>query len=77
MGNGYYSLLRKLDDRCRPHRTGVACGDYSSGYTLAYNVPECVDERKCSWMLPLVIVLTILYWIIIVIGVAILTHSKF
>ena len=76
-GNGYYSLPRELDDQCRLHRTGVACGDCSSGYTLAYNAPDCVDERKCSWMLPLVIVLTILYWIIIVIGVAFLTHSKF
>ena len=75
--NGYYNLPRKLDDQCRPHRTGVACGDCSSGYTLAYNAPDCVDERKCSWMLPLVIVLTILYWIVIVVGVCGLMHSKF
>ena len=69
--NGYYNLPRKLDDQCRPHRTGVACGDCSSGYTLAYNAPDCVDERKCSWMLPMVIVLTILYWIIIVVCVCV------
>ena len=71
---GYYNLPRKLDDQCRPHRTGVACGDCSSGYTLA---PDCVEERKCSWMLPLVIVLTILYWIVIVVGGCGLMHSKF
>ena len=50
---------------------------YSSGYTLACNALDCVDERKCSWMLPLVIVFTILYWIIIVVSVSGLTHSKF
>jgi len=76
-GNQYYNLPRELDDQCRPHRTGVACGDCSSGYTLTYNAPDCVDEKKCSWMLPLVIVLTILYWIIIVVGVCGLMHSKF
>ena len=75
--NEYYSLPRELDDQCRPHRTGVACGDCSSGYTLTYNAPDCVDERKCSWMLPMVIVLTILYWIVIVVGVCGLMHSKF
>ena len=76
-GNGYYTMPRELDGQCRPHRTGVACGDCSSGYTLAYNAPDCIDERKCSWMLPLAIVLTILYWIAIVVGVCGLTHSKF
>ena len=74
--NGYYNFPRQTDDQCRPHRTGVACGDCSPGYTLAHNAPDCVDRKKCSGMLSLVIVLTILYWIIIVVGVCIM-HSKF
>ena len=64
---GYYSLHGKPDDQCSSHRTGVACSECKSGYTLAYDSPDCINTDKCSTgMTILVIVLTILYWIAIV-----------
>ena len=32
--NGYYKLPEELNDQCSSHRTGVACGECKSGYTL-------------------------------------------
>ena len=64
---GYYSLHKEPDDQCNSHRTGVACGECKSGYTLAYDSPDCINTDKCSaGMTILVIVLTILYWIVTV-----------
>ena len=64
---GYCTLPPKLDNQCSSHRTGVACGDCKSGYTLAYDSLECINDNRCSVGITiLVIVLTILYWIAIV-----------
>ena len=68
---GYYALSRKsdasTDSLCNSHRTGVACGKCKSGYTLAYDAPDCINTSKCSaGMTVLVIVLTVLYWIAVV-----------
>jgi len=77
-GNGYYNLPRELDDQCRPHRTGVACGDCSSGYTLSYDSPDCISQHKCSPFITAVgVMLTILYWIAIVTAVFVLMFYKF
>ena len=66
-GNGFFNLPRKEDDQCNSHRTGVACGECSEGYTLAYNSPDCISVDKCSpGMTVLVVVLTALYWVAIV-----------
>ena len=65
--NGFYNLPKEKDDQCNSHRTGVACGQCSEGYTLAYNSPDCISVDKCSpGMTVLVIILTILYWIVII-----------
>ena len=72
---GYYILRSASDDQCHLHRTGVACGECKPGYTLAYDLPDCIDNNKCSAGITiLVIVLTILYWIAIVAVVFILMH---
>ena len=68
---GYYSLHGESDDQCSSHRTGVACGECKSGYTLAYDSPDCINIDKCSpgmtiLMTILVIMLTVLYWIAVV-----------
>ena len=65
--SGYYNLPEEIDDQCNSHRTGAACGQCSEGYTLAYNSPDCISVDKCSpGMTVLVIILTILYWIVII-----------
>ena len=75
---GYYSLHGESDDQCSSHRTGVACGKCKSGYTLAYDSPDCINTDKCSvGMTILVIVLTILYWITIVAVVFCLMYFQF
>ena len=69
-GNGYYILPRKQNDQCNSHRTGVACGECSVGYTLGYDFTECINTSKCSpGMTVLVVILTILYWFIMVAAV--------
>ena len=75
---GFYSLRGKSDDQCSSHRTGVACGKCKSGYTLAYDSPDCINTDKCCvGMTILVIVLTILYWITIVAVVFGLMYFQF
>ena len=75
---GYYELPKISDDQCNSHRTGVACGECKSGYTLAYDSPKCINKDKCSaGMTCLVIVLTILYWIAIVAVVFTLMYFSF
>ena len=75
---GFYSLHGKSDEQCNLHRTGVACGECKSGYTLAYDSPDCIDTEKCSAGITiLVIVLTILYWIAIVALVFVLMYFQF
>ena len=75
---GYCIIPSRLDDQCSSHRTGVACGECKSGYTLAYDSPDCINKDKCSaGMTILVIVLTILYWITIVAVVFCLMYFQF
>ena len=75
---GYYKLPETPGDQCNSHRTGVACGECKSGYTLAYNSPKCINKDKCSaGMTVLVIVLTILYWVAIVAIVFALMYFQF
>ena len=64
---GYHKLPEELDGQCSSHRTGVACGECKPGYTLAYDSPDCINTDKCTaGRTVLVVVLTILYWIIVV-----------
>ena len=67
---GYCIIPQELDDQCKLHRTGVACGECSSGYTLTYNSPNCINHHQCSpLMTALVVVLTVLYWTAIIVAV--------
>ena len=75
---GYCIISSQLDDQCSSHRTGAACGECKSGYTLAYDSPDCINTDKCSAGITiLVIVLTILYWIAIVAVVFGLMYFQF
>ena len=64
---GYFELPNESDEQCSSHRTGVACGECISGYTLAYDSPICINNDKCSaGITVLVVLLTIIYWIVVV-----------
>ena len=74
--NGYHSLSPDREDQCTSHRSGVACGSCEEGYSLSYGA-DCVSVDKCTagWII-LVVTLTMLYWIVIVIGAFAMMHYK-
>ena len=75
---GYFELPDRCNDQCERHRSGPSCGYCSPGYTLAYDSIECISVDHCSTgMTVLVVVLTCLYWIILVCGVFSLMYFNF
>ena len=75
--NGIYHLSPVRANQCRPHRSGTACGNCEEGYTLSFDAPECVEIIKCTiGQTVLVTVLSLLYWIIIVIVMFVMTYFK-
>jgi len=75
---GYFELSDTIDGQCFEHRTGSACGECSPGYALAYDSTDCISVDHCSTgMTVLVIVLTCLYWILVVVGVFSLMYFNF
>ena len=75
--NGYYQLSPVRDDQCRSHRTGTACGQCTNGYTLSFDSPECVKVENCTvGKTVLVILLTLVYWIILVALVFVMMYYK-
>ena len=75
---GYFELPNGVDIQCEHHRSGPACGKCSPGYTLVYDSPDCISEDHCSaGMTVLVVLLTCLYWIVMVVGVFCLMYFNF
>ena len=65
--NGYYHLSPVRDNQCISHRSGTACGSCTQGYTLSFDSPECVNVDSCTaGQTILVILLTMIYWIVMV-----------
>ena len=65
--NGHYHLSPVRNDQCRSHRSGTACGSCTYGYTLTFDSTECVSIQSCTaGQTVLVILLTVSYWIAIV-----------
>ena len=75
--NGYYHLSPVRNDQCRSHRSGTACGSCTYGYTLSFDSTECVSIQSCTaGETVLVILLTVTYWIVIVILVFAIMYYK-
>jgi len=73
--NGFYELSPVRTDQCSPHRTGTACGSCEEGYTLSFDTANCVSIEKCTiGQTALVVVLSIVYWIALVIMVFLVTY---
>ena len=65
--NGYYHLSPVRNDQCRSHRSGIACGSCTFGYTLSFDSTECVNVESCTTgQTVLVILLTVIYLIVMV-----------
>ena len=77
ISDDYYHLSPIRDNQCKSHRSGVACGSCSYGYTLSFDSTECVNIEKCTaGQMVLVILLTMAYWIVIIILVFSMMYSK-
>ena len=64
-------------DQCRSHRSGTACGNCENGYTLPFYATECINEHNCTVLQTIiVVVLTVVYWIALVIAVFITMYYK-
>ena len=75
--NGYYHLSPVRNDQCRSHRSGTACGSCTDGYTLSFDSTECVSVGECTvGQKLLVILLTVTYWIVMVILVFAVMYYK-
>ena len=75
--NGYYHLSPGRNDQCTLHRSGAACGNCTDGYTLSFDSTECVNKKNCTaGHTVLVILLSIIYWIVMVTLVFALMHCK-
>ena len=70
-------LFPERTNQCRSHRSGTACGDCEKGYTLPYSSTECINRDNCTalWT-SIVILLTVVYWIVLVIAVFIAMYYK-
>ena len=67
ISDNYYHLSPIRDNQCKSHRSGTACGSCSYGYTLSFDSPECVSIERCTaGEMVLVILLTMAYWIVII-----------
>ena len=75
--NGIYHLSPVRANQCKPHRSGIACGNCEKGYTLSFDSPECVAVSKCTTGITvLVISLSFLYWIVVVLAVFVISYFK-
>ena len=73
--NGYYQLSPVRIDQCNSYRSGTACGSCQGGYTLSFDSVECVNVSKCTTgQTVLVIMLSVLYWMALVVVVFIVTY---
>ena len=75
--NEYYHLSPVRNDQCRSHRSGTACGSCTDGYTLSFDSTECLNIESCTAdQTVLVILLTVTYWIVMVILVFAIMYYK-
>ena len=75
--NGYYHLSPVRDNQCRSHRSGAACGSCTDGYTLTFDSTKCVNINNCTaGHTVLVILLSIIYWIVMVTSVFAIMYYK-
>ena len=75
--DGYYNLPDEQNDQCNVNRVGMACGECIEGHTVAYDSADCVNVDNCSTgMTMLVVILSVVYWIMILMAVFGLMYLK-
>ena len=75
--NGIYHLSPVRVNQCGSHRSGTACGNCEKGYTLSFDSPKCLKISKCTiGQMLLVILLSMIYWIAVLVIVFVMTYFK-
>ena len=70
VASGRFLLSTIQDDQCNSYRTGPACGECDSGYTLSYDSVDCININECHYKYIVAVILgTLLYWILLIISV--------
>jgi len=73
----YVELPKTIDDQCKHHRSGIACGECSPKHTITFDSTDCISEDNCGVVMTVVVVvLTCLYWAVVVGGVFLLMYFK-
>ena len=68
--NGFFKLSPVKANQCNSQRSGTVCGSCKEGYTLSFDSVECVSVEKCTTgQMLLVVILSVIYWITLVITV--------
>ncbi|XP_065905945.1 uncharacterized protein [Dysidea avara] len=66
--NEMCQLESTLSQQCHHHRDGRACGECALHYSLPYDSTECIPSSKCRPIYTvLVVILTVVYWLMIVV----------
>ena len=76
MTNRFYHLSPLRNNQCRSHRSGTACGSCEDGWTLSFDSVECVKVEQCTKQRPLVVVLTVIYWMAVVLIAVVMMYYK-
>jgi len=75
--DGFYHLSPLRTNQCRSHRSGPACGNCEEGWTLSFDSAKCVKTEKCTaGQTALVVILTVSYWIAVVVAVFVMMYYK-
>jgi len=73
--DGFYQLSPVRINQCSSHRSGTACASCDEGYTLSFDSAKCVSVDNCTTgQMALVIMLSIIYWIALVVVVFVMTY---
>ena len=75
--SSFCPLLPTIDDQCREHRMGTACGYCQHKYTLPFDSVNCISTSKCtSGYTVLVIMMLSLFWILVIVLVFVMMYFK-
>ena len=60
--------------QCHSHRTGTACSNCENGYTLAFDMEDCIPTSDCHIWLTIVIIISVMtYWVVVLLVILCIT----
>ena len=72
ISDDYCSL--SVQNQCHSHRTGIACSNCESGYTLAFDMEDCIPTSDCHiWLTIVIIISVMIYWVVVLLVILCIT----